>query len=219
MMFTFGICTTYDNIGQLTEVVDSIRALNIPNVEIVIAGSYEKFDRLIHQFPYHNVNTILSDGWLPKKKNTITKFASHENIVFLHDYYVFDHGWYNAYRKFGEAWDICSNPQHLISGHRHFTDWVVWDHPSLPRYTSLDYMDWAHTKYQYISGGYFLAKRSLLQQFPLNETMLPGSPEDVEWSLRVRDHAVIKCNPHAIVHHNKRHRDAGERGFRLEQAL
>jgi len=209
MKLTFGICSTYSNIPQLAEMVGSISALNIPEYEILIAGSYGTEE--IPTFP--NVRHVLTDGWLPKKKNLIAKFATYDTLVMAHDYYTFDLGWYDAYKNFTEEWDVCSNPQYLITGSRHATDWITWDHPTLGRYYSLPYDDWSHTRYQYISGGYYLVRRELLQKYPMNEYMLPGSPEDVEWSLRIRTNAKIVCNPNAKVIHNKRHRDVGNKSF------
>lgn len=204
MDLTFGIITAYEDVARLMGVVKSIKDLNIPNVEIIISGSYEFMPDMMSKY---GVQTIVCNGWIPRKKNLVAKFARHETIVMLHDYYVFDPEWYKSYEAFGDDWDICSNPQFLMNGTRHFTDWVVWDDPVLPRYHSLCHDDWTHTKYQYISGGYFLVKRSLLRSNPINEEMQQGSPEDVEWSLRVRDKAIIRCNPDAIVRHNKVHRD------------
>jgi len=93
----------------------------------------------------------------------------------------------------------------------------LWDHPTLPRYTSLSYNNWKETQYQYISGGFFLVNRDFLREEPFNEQMQPGSAEDVEWSLRVRHRGVMVCNPHSIVRHNKAHRDNDKKGFPYEQ--
>lgn len=207
MNLTFGIMTTYDNIPQLNEVIASIQALNVPGVEIIVAGSYNNNDLPVLA---KGVEQILTFGWTPVKKNLVAKCARHENLVMIHDYYLFDKDWYERWVEFDKQghWDIASNPQYLITGKRHFTDWVIWDHPTLPRYHSLDYRDWSNTLYQYISGGYFLVKRDFLRQFPFDEKMQPGSPEDVEWSLRVRHRGVMVCNPLANVRHNKVHRDA-----------
>lgn len=204
MNLTFGILTAYENVDRLVEVVKSIKALNIPNAEIIVAGSYEFIPSLMIE---HGVRAVVTDGWITKKRNLVAKFAQHENLVLLHDYFLFDSAWHDEYVRFGDEWDVCSNPQFLLNGNRHFTDWVIWDDPILPRYHSLCHDDWSHTKYQYISGGYFLVKRDFLRDNPFNEEMKPGSPEDVEWSLRIRDNAVMKCNPWSIVRHNKRHRD------------
>ena len=196
MNLTFGICTIQPHPERLRQVVDSIEALNIPQYEVMILDGPE---------------------WITTKKNAAALHAKYNTLVLLHDYFVFDPGWYAAYEAFGYDWDMCSNPQFLINGKRHFTDWVVWNSPIYPRYYSLPYEDWSHTKYQYVSGGYFLGKRDFLRANLFNEDMKPGSPEDVEWSLRIRDKAVIKCNPHAVVRHNKAHRDNDKKGFPYEQ--
>lgn len=207
MKLTFGIMTTYDNIPQLNEVIGSIKALKIPDVEIIVAGSYNN-----NNFTGvdKDVQQVLTYGWTPVKKNLVAKFARHENLCMIHDYYLFDKDWYKNWVEFQKHghWEVASNPQYLINGKRHFTDWVIWDHPTLPRYHSLDYNDWSNTRYQYISGGYFLVKRDVLREFPFNEEMQPGSPEDVEWSLRIRHYVIMVCNPLSIVRHNKVHRDA-----------
>lgn len=212
MNLTFGIMTIYDDVPRLNAVIDSIKALKIPNVEILVAGSYNNNDpSRVDPIVQH----ILSDGWLPKKKNMVARAAYHDTLVLLHDYYVFDPLWYQAYEEFGNQWDVCSNPQFLIDGTRHATDWILWDHPTLPRYHSLEYNDWSNTKYQYVSGQFFLIRRDFLRANPINEAMPPGSPEDVEFSLRIRDTAKIVCNPRAIVRHNKVHRDVGNKTFPL----
>ena len=79
MTFTFGIMTTYDNIPRLTEVVDSIHALKIPHYEILVVGSYDKFDPDI--VPDLDCRHILSDGWLPKKKNMVARAAYYDTLV------------------------------------------------------------------------------------------------------------------------------------------
>lgn len=212
MNFTFGIMTVYESIPQLQEVVDSIRALNIPTYEIILAGPCGKKVPDIKDVQFIDVNE-----WHTIKKNRVARVAQYETIVMLHDYFVFGSGWYKAYESFGYDWDVCSNPQLMIDGLRHFTDWVVWDSPNYPRYYSLPYEDWSQTQYMYQSGGYVLVKRDLLRQIPLNEHYRSGQPEDVEWSIRMRDRARWVCNPHAITQHNKRHRDCGRDEFPFYQ--
>jgi hypothetical protein len=126
----------------------------------------------------------------------------------MHDYFLFDDNWYNSFVEFGNEWDICSNQQLLINGKRHFTDWVTWDDPVFPRYTSLSYDDWSRTQHMYMSGGYFIVKKHVVMDNPFNESLMHGQAEDVEWSLRVRDKYRMVCNGNAIVQHNKVHRDA-----------
>jgi len=215
MNLTFGIMSTYENVAQLNVVIESIQYLNIPNVEILVVGSYQGNWSSVAP----NVKHVLTDGWTPKKKNLVAKLAQHSTLVLLHDYYLFDPSWYTYWKEFDEvvSWDVATNPQFLCNGKRHFTDWVLWDHPTLPRYHSLKYDDWTNNKYQYVSGGYFLCQRQFLRDNPFNESLKPGDAEDVEWSLRIRENGRIVCNPLSTVRHNKVHRDCGKPGFPFEQ--
>jgi len=209
MKMTFGICTSgnvrhksrppHNDLSSYYTTIESIKSLNIPDVEILTAD-------------------CSSGVWLTDKKNAIARQASHDVIVLLHDYFTFDKRWYQAYKEFGDKWDVCSNPQFLMDGNRHFTDWVMWYNEKPPvQYTSIEYTNWSYTKKQYISGGFFLVKKQFLLDNPLNEELPVGSTEDVEWSLRIRDKAMIACNPAALVIHNKQHRDMGRVGFPFQQ--
>ena len=43
------------------------------------------------------------------------------------------------------------------------------------------------SKYMYISGAYWVAKKYVMEEFPLNENLVWGESEDVEWSKRIRE--------------------------------
>ena len=112
-------------------------------------------------------------------------------------------------KEFGTDWEICSCPQYLITGSRNPMDWSLWDKPGHGRAWSLDYNDGSQTQYMYISGGFFMIKRHVMIEEPLDESRGWNEEEDVEWSYRVRDKYVMKCNGKSIVRHNKWHRHAG----------
>ena len=203
MKFTFGITTMYQDLNRLDSVIQSIRNLNIPEFEIIVAGHENFADNEEASFLYFQGDNSLVNA----RKNAILQKAKYNNVVLLHDYYLFDTDWYNNFVVFGEDWDVCSNAQLLINNKRHFTDWVTWDHPVHGRYYSMDYNDWSDTKYMYQSGGFLLLKKEFGLKVPFNGEMGWGTAEDVEWSLRMRDVAVWKCNGNSIVKHNKVHRD------------
>lgn len=206
MNFTFGITTDYSCPERIAEIVQSIRDLQIPNYEILIIT-----DKPVNAMP--DVRQIwfdesLKPKWVTRKKNVLAEEAAYQNVVLMHDYFVFDKDWYKNFLEFGNDWDVCSNPQLLYNGKRHFTDWVMWDSPIFPRYTCIPYDDWTQTAYMYQSGGYMVVKKYFMERCPMNEELTWGMAEDVEWSLRMRNRAVWKCNGKSIVRHNKIHRDA-----------
>jgi len=53
--------------------------------------------------------------------------------------------------------------------------------------------------YIYLSGSYFICKKYVMLDFPLNEKLLHCQGEDVEWSQRIRTKYKFKFNKHSIV--------------------
>jgi len=248
MKFSFGITTAATEQhnqawrNSLISIIDSIRNLNIPEYEIIIVGGpFVKKGRMcfalhwcsdIIHIPFDDENQYISytwgtekgerhiPGWITKKKNLITKKAKYENIVYMHDYFMFDKNWYKGFLKFGNDWDICMCVCQNIFGKR-CRDWITWDHPKYPKYFEAPYSDSSVAKNSLIVGSFWVAKRSLMLKEPLDETYLTSNKrifknerkelvikngdmgEDVEWSLRVRQKYKYVMNPHSIVRHNR----------------
>jgi glycosyltransferase involved in cell wall biosynthesis len=206
---TFGIITVYEDKARLQEIILSIRNLNIPEYEIIFVGGGDSSGIDGEDIRIIDFDENEKPKWITRKKNIIVQNARYDNVVLLHDYHVFDPGWYEAFKTFGIDWDICSCPQYLITGSRNPMDWSLWDKPGHGRAWSLNYNDWSQTQYMYISGGFFMVKRHVMIEEPLDESRGWNEEEDVEWSMRVRNKYVMKCNENSIVRHNKWHRHAG----------
>jgi len=228
MKFTFGIIT-YEGSPHLSKCIESIIWQNIPEelFEIIIIGNNPSIDKLmidhkcIKHFSFDEneryLRNIAEGGWITRKKNLITKNATFDNIVYLHDYYIFEKRWYEGFIKFGEDWDICMNYIFLPTGQR-FRDYVTWDVPELNfkdkfnekdgylhintrkgsifekirkdhRVTIiLDIDDEFINKFKknsYVSGGYWVAKKKIMELYPLDENLMRAQGEDVEWSQRL----------------------------------
>ena len=198
MKFTFGIITTT---RVPVEVIQSINDLNIPEYEIIVIGGELKswYDNVIHK-PFEE-----NSGPYTLKKNLITKYAKYENIVYTHDYLIFDNNWYEGFKKFGDDWDICMNVVQNQDGTR-FRDWCAWNDPVLcydvrgqRHNVVLVPYDYKKTEYLYISGTYWVAKKTVMEENMLNETLGWGQGEDVEWSKRVLPKYSYKMNTHSII--------------------
>ncbi len=208
--WTFGIVTGFEDRQRLDEIINSIRNLSIPEYEILlIGGGGNEFSNSAEDLRVIDFDESQKSKWITRKKNILAAEAKYENIVLMHDYHVFDKDWYVNFKSFGTDWEICSCPQYLITGARNPMDWSLWDKPDHGRAWSLDYDDWSQTQYMYISGGFFIVKKHVLQEEPLDESRGWNEEEDVEWSMRVRNKYVMKCNGGSVVRHNKWHRHAG----------
>jgi len=210
IQWTFGIVTGFEDYQRLDEILKSIRALSIPEYEIIlIGGGNSDFIVFAEDVKVVDFDESQKPRWITRKKNILVNEAKYNNIVLMHDYHVFDKDWYENFKSFGTDWDICSCPQYLITGARNPMDWSLWDKPEHGRAWSLNYDDWSQTQYMYISGGFFIVKKHVLQEEPLDESRGWNEEEDVEWSMRVRNKYVMKCNGGSVVRHNKWHRHAG----------
>jgi len=209
MDFTFGIITSGGNQGFINEIINSIEKESIPNYEIIIIGGEPIERKNTIRIPF--IETI-KYGWITRKKNLITDSASYENIVYLHDYIKLNEGWYKGQLLAGNDFNVRMDKIINNNGSR-FRDWCIWPHndnfmDSLIQRNCLIPYDMNHlSKYQYISGSYWIAKKEIMQKFPLDETLSWGESEDVIWSKQVRENYEFNMNPNSSVYIMKQGKD------------
>jgi hypothetical protein len=209
MDFTFGIITSGGNQGFINEIIISIEKESIPNYEIIIIGGEPIERKNTIRIPF--IETI-KYGWITRKKNLITDSASYENIVYLHDYIKLNEGWYKGQLLAGNDFNVRMDKIINNNGSR-FRDWCIWPHndnfmDSLIQRNCLIPYDMNHlSKYQYISGSYWIAKKEIMQKFPLDETLSWGESEDVIWSKQVRENYEFNMNPNSSVYIMKQGKD------------
>jgi hypothetical protein len=209
MNFTFGIITAGQNDIVIGEIIESIEKQNIPNYEIIIVGRsiINKNNVRVVEF-----NETIKSGWITKKKNLITSESKYDNIVFLHDYIKLLDGWYEGQLKSGDDFFVRMDIIINNNGER-FRDWCIWPHNGnkmdqfIGRNCLIPY-DISHlSKYMYISGSYWVAKKKIMEEFPLNENLRWGEGEDVLWSKQVREKYNFSMNKNSKVFIMKPNKD------------
>jgi hypothetical protein len=203
MNFTFGIITAGGAENNLHSIIDSIEALGIPKYEVIIIGN-ANIER--HHTTVIPFDETIKPMWITRKKNLVTAHAHYENIVYLHDYVAFSKDWYEGFLKFGDDFKVCMT-KIVNPDQSRFRDWVLWPHNnhSIDKIVEknkqclLPYDVTSLSRYMYISGTYWVAKKHLMLEYPLNETLSWGEGEDVEWSKQVRQKHVFSMNPFSTV--------------------
>lgn len=207
MDFTFGIITNQQSNKFLPEIIDSIKNLNIPNYEIIFVGESNIQDT-------ENIKTIpfdesIKNAWITKKKNIITQNAKYDNIVYSHDYIKYDPDWYEGYLKYGEDFKVCCNVVLNLDNTR-YMDWLWWDWPGahmanahniwIPNNEQmLPYTETRASKFMYVNGSYWVAKRDVMIEFPLDENRAWCELEDVTWSKQVVTKYKLSINTNSTV--------------------
>jgi hypothetical protein len=183
LKITFGIITTENTQSYLNDIIESIRSQNIPDdyYEIIIIGNcgiHNQSDVRVIKFDDSQRNM-----WITKKKNILTSEARYENIVYMHDYLSLGSDWYNRFLEFGTDWDICMNVIKNTDGSR-ILDWMGLPDDRIYGNVVLPY-EYIGSSGMYIPGYFWIAKKSLMTEYTLNEDFSWGEGEDIEWSKRV----------------------------------
>jgi len=202
MEFTFGIITTDRTSQFLATIIEQIK-FEVPRScreIIIVGGSNPNIEDVLHI----DFDESEKPMWITKKKNLITQHSTKENIVYLHDYVGFVPGWYRGQLKKGNDFSIRMDKIENFDGTR-FRDWSLWPHNSngmdnvVGRELLLPYDINELTDYMYISGTYWIAKRFVMLEYPLDEELVWGQSEDVEWSKQVRISHKFQMNEYSTV--------------------
>ena len=198
MNFTFGIVTGGTEDARVNAIIDTIEEQKIPEYEVIVSGpSSVRRDRTT-VLPFDT--TQRPHPWITAQKNQITKHAKHDNVVYMHDYIVFEPGWYEGQLKAGDNFAVRMDKMVNPDGAR-FRDWTldpfeakIAGHACLLPYDVGDL-----SRFMYISGSYWIAKRALMVEFPQHEGLYWGCAEDLEWSSRVRAVHEFSMNTNSSV--------------------
>lgn len=215
------IVTSGQNDTSLNQIIDSVEKLSIPNYEIIVVGGLTTTlvrENTIH-IPFDE--TLLNGKiWLTKKKNLGVKNSSYDVLVIMHDYHIFEPDWYTEFEKFGLDWNICVHQiRHLPEqANTRGNGWRVEQVPGYPEIPYAMSIPWdidCFIPYMPIQGSYWVAKKHVMLEQPLDESLeLTGATDsDIEWSSRVvpgwkgskidQIGYKIVANPNCRLHLNK----------------
>ena len=204
MKFTFGIITAGDSRDNLEKVLASIEMQNIPDdcFEVIVVGGNEDYDSALLKLV--SFDETQKKMWITRKKNIITERAKYENVVYFHDYVMLNPGWYDGFLRYGNDFQVCMTPIQNVGGSR-FRDWTLCpgdiEHivGDMKMCALLPYDVSDLSKHMYFSGAYWIAKKEVMQKYPLDEARGWADGEDVEWSQRVRQEYTFQLNLHSSV--------------------
>lgn len=221
MNFSFGLITDGTQKERLNQVLKSIiwECSGRCGYEIiVVGGDIDDIDFGVGEEIKHiEFDESIKPGHITKKKNLIAQCAIYNNICYLHDYVALESGWLDGFNKFGDNWLTCTN-KIKNSDNTRFHDWCVlydnsWMDPPIDneqppsgftfgvgRLLSYDHPPIG--RWQYYSGQYFLIKKSLILEIPLDESRIHGQGEDVQiaklWYQKYGS-SIFNFNPHSSV--------------------
>ena len=206
-MITFGICVGSDYIDfdseNLRKIIASINNTAGYNThEILLIGNRQYCRYSYGQVFCEPINCFTRNAWITCKKNSITDLALFDIIVYSHDYFIYHEDFYENV--------ICSDPFDIAvprilnpDGSR-WRDKISWGNPAYPP-AWIQHEPWTGTgmyhegqprmepydreiprDYWFVNGSFWIARKSTMRKYPLNERLIWGEAEDCEWSFRFR---------------------------------
>jgi len=228
--FTFGIITDGTVDSRINTIIDSIEANAIPTYEIIVVGNSgvqrnrttvipfdetqrpgcwitRKKNAIIEQAQYDHL--VFLHDYIGLDRNWYAGF-----LRFLSES---DADAVN--KRGGNGYDWCVSPIENMDGsryrdytlfpHKYNRDYdfyignageidLYFEHHCLLPYTFPNTPEM--NRYMYISGSYFIMRRDVARENPLDETLLAFQGEDAELSLRLHQKGImIACNPYSTV--------------------
>lgn len=194
--WTFGIIVDGRRDVNVDRCIESIINLKIPYFEIIICGKYEgkKSNKVKH------ISFEPKIGWITKKKNLICENAKFENLIIVHDRYIFDKDWFEGMKIYGNYFEILSCIQNDLSGNR-VDDWITYgldeNGDEIGNLGFIDYKDWDINGF--IGGGLYIIKKSVWRKCKWNETLVWGQGEDLDISRNfLKNGFLARFNPFSI---------------------
>lgn len=202
--WTFGIITNGRRKEFLEQVINSIRALKIPQYEIIICGTY--YGKIGKDMRYIHFTEKDDKGWITKKKNLICQAAKYPNIVVIHDRICFHPRWFEGMKRYGNYFDVLTNPVILTlkNGKKVISNWETLkedfkledDRKLFHTNGILDFADWDRNVI--IPGPLIILKKYVWEKEKWNEDFFWGEAEDIEYSHRQHRRGImIRLNPYA----------------------
>ncbi|MGE3310935.1 MAG: FkbM family methyltransferase, partial [Limisphaerales bacterium] len=193
--YSFCIITGGARPEKLARQIESIRALGLENFEILVGGE-------IHQVP-EGIRTVdltpyARAGRLGMMRNTLGRLAAFDHLIVTDDDIVFDPGFADGLRRFGEGYDVMA-VRILNTDNSRFWDWASTGGVKGP--ALLDY--WDADPDVYVTGGICVLKSEVLDQVAWDEVRGFYQAEDVDFSSRLKAAGFqIRFNPFSVVVHD-----------------
>lgn len=212
MEVSFIIITNNNKKEELSLQIKSIRNLNIPKYEIIIAGIIDPIYKNQKDIKHVEDEFNAIRGSLGGMRNNACKIASYDNLVISDDDMLFCQDWYDNFKKIDSNFDIITPRVKLPDGTR------FWDHACYmsPQKGHIILNPDEVDEYLYMSGGQsWIIKKQAWEKVKWDEDFLIYKMkslddyhkgmhnEDTDFALRCRQSKLrIKHEPSIKVYHN-----------------
>ena len=188
--WSFGIITNGAKMSQVEALIDSIIIQKIPNFEIIVCGPHKTTKSNVKIIS--DVKSMDTRAPINTKKNKLISNFNFENIVLLHDRFIFPENWFLKMKNYGNYFEVLQIPN-LDKNLNRVNDWIYYK--GLPN--TLKFMVNGSLPYDTLSnhtvipGGLYLGKKKFFKLFPLLNYLHWDEMEDIVFSKNLHLNGVL----------------------------
>lgn len=192
-MITFGIITNGKRLPKLLREIDSIRALNIPEYEIIVSGKPPEIEGITR----FELPEAADAGRLGEMRNAIAEWAHGELVSITDDDILFQPDWYEGLQSYQGEWDVMCSRLLNPDGTRNW-DWCTKGGPR--GHILIEY--WETDPWIYVTGGRILARREVFDLCQWDATLGFNQEEDVKFSraLQLANQKIVMNKKMTLLH-------------------
>lgn len=211
--YSFCIITGGQRRAKLERQIASIRALKLPNFEILVGGDVSNVPDGVDKV---DMADAARAGRLGKMRNALARIARFDRLVIGDDDIVFDSEFGSGLKRFGEGCDAMAVRVVNPDGSR-FWDWAATG--GTKGSVLLDY--WDADPNVYITGGICVLKADVLDRVAWDDLRGFYECEDVDFSTRLKAAGITICfNTFCkVLHDDDRYSRVGRSVFRFDHLL
>lgn len=189
--WTFGILTQGTKPDEVYAFCESVRRWGGVDHELLIVGPENpKLDKF--RVRYVKDKTNQNFAAISTKKNAIVQAAENENLCLVHDRFWLNDDFFTGFDEFGYDFEFVTVSQFHSSGKPYPAFCAMEDRNALIWGKIHHVLDdrWTWTC-NYLNGGFIIAKRELLLEFPFNNLIFHNQAEDVELARTLSNNSIV----------------------------
>jgi len=211
--YSFCIITGGGRRAKLERQIASIRALKLPQFEILVGGDVTDVPDGVQKI---DLSQAARAGRLGKMRNALARLAKFDHLVISDDDIVFDEDFGKGLERFGEGYEAMAVSIRNPDGSR-FWDWATVG--GTKGSVLLDY--WDADPNVYITGGICVLKTAVMERVAWDDSRGFYQHEDVDFSARLKTAGIpIRFNTFCkVLHDDDRYSRVDRRVFRFDDLL
>ena len=154
--------------------------VNCEDIEILVAGPKSISTKIEKNIKYIEFVDEGRSARIALKKNVLASHARGSNLLLLHDRYLVDTNFFEAFAKFGYDYGVVAPKQFFAESQKVYPGMLTFEGPLIKRVEN-DFID----EKMWVNGGCIVVKKDIFEEISLNTFLSWGEAEDIEWAQRL----------------------------------